>query len=744
MRQKPTGYDFSGWVTKNDILCTDGRTIRKDAFAHMDGAKVPMVWNHKHDTPMTVLGHFILENRPQGVYGYGYFNGTDSAEAARTQIMHGDVNALSICANHVTQRGGDVLHGQIKEVSLVFSPANKGAYIDFVMNHSDTDEGVMYIVNYEPDFEFYHSDGDDEGENVAEVNNEVDNMEYTFSHASEESIDIEDLANSLTDDQKAIVLQILSESYGLSLQHADDGYGELRAIINRLSKQERDALFYILTKGVDFSHSDDEYVYHSDDISREEMLGTMMTLNEDQLNAVYMLAGQIMQGSDDIQHADDELSDFYGAKLTCEAVLNTLEPRQRECVSAFIDFIIDNQDEILHSDEVIEALYSTDDYSDDYFEQGDDNMKYNAFEGSVGNSEGVSFTADDLAPIFEDGKRFGSLKESFIAHSGEYGIDNIDFLFPDAQTIDNRPQFITRDMDWVKSVLNGVRHTQFSRVKSIYANITEDEARARGYIKGRRKKEEVFKLLKRSTEPQTIYKKQKFDKDDIRDITSFDVVAWVKAEMRTMLDEEIARAILIGDGRSINDDDHIREDAIRPIWLDDELFTIKYNITHTTGAEMAVDFIRAAVKARKDYKGKGNPDLWTTEEILTEMLLLEDGIGHRLYKSEQELATALRVKAIHTVQVMEGATRADGATSLFGIIGNLDDYNVGADKGAAVEMFNDFDIDYNQEKYLIETRISGAIVTPYSFIAIEHTDGATEGVITTGTNASMTPTTLNG
>lgn len=743
MRQKPTGYDFSGWVTKNDILCTDGRTIRKDAFAHMDGAKVPMVWNHKHDSPLTVLGHFLLENRPQGVYGYGYFNNTDAAAAAKDQILHGDVNALSICANHVTQRGGDVLHGQIKEVSLVFSPANKGAYIDFVMNHSDTDEGELYIYNYEPDFEFCHSD--DTG---TDNEDEVDNMEYTFNHASEESIDIEDLANSLTDEQKEIVLQILSESYGLSLQHANDDLGELRAIINQLSKDERDALFYILTKDVDFEHDDDDvdYIYHGDaDITREEMLGTLMTLTEDQLNAVYMLVGEMMNDSDDIQHADEGLSELYGgARITCESILNTLEPRQRECVGAFIDFVIDNQSEIQHSDEVQAAMYGSDDYYDgnEYFEQGDDSMKYNAFEGGVANSEGVSFTADDLAPIFDDGKRFGSLKESFIAHSAEYGIDNIDFLFPDAQTIENRPQFISRDMDWVKSVLNGVRHTKFSRVKSIYANITEDEARARGYIKGRRKKEEVFKLLKRSTEPQTIYKKQKFDKDDIRDITTFDIVAWVKAEMRTMLDEEIARAILIGDGRSINDDDHIREDAIRPIWLDDELFTIKYNILHTAGAEMAVDFIRAAVKARKEYKGKGNPDLWTTEEILTEMLLLEDGIGHRLYKSEQELATALRVKDIHTVQVMEGATRAEGATSLFGIIGNLEDYNVGADNGAAVEMFNDFDIDYNQEKYLIETRISGAIVTPYSFIAIEHTDGAAEGVITTGTNATMTPQSL--
>ena len=700
--------DFSGWVTRNNIRCTDGRTIKQGAFAHCDGQVVPMVWNHSHDNPLNVLGYVLLEDRPpSGTYGYAFCNDTEYGEAAKRQVMHGDITSFSICANHVKQKGGDVLHGDIKEVSLVLSGANRGAKIDWIgINHadeSDDDEALIYC-DYTDDFGINHSDNS---------TSEDDNME-DFNHA--DSVDVEALARSLTDEQKAMVLQVLSESLGLSLQHADDDLGGLRAIINGLSRDERNALLYILTKDMDLEHYDDDYGFTHNDLSPEEVIGTLMTLNEDQMNAVYALLGEIAIGGDSIEHADEAISDIYGNDtISTGALLSTLSPRQRDCVMAFLSYAEDNQDELMHNDDVINAYYGYDDYDDSVIMQGDDDM--NLFENNYAGGD-VQFTADDLAPIFEDGKRFGSLKESVIAHADEYGIDDIDFLFPDARNLDNKPGFVQRNMEWVGKVLNAASHTPFTRVKSMYANITEDEARAKGYIKGRKKKEEVFKLLKRTTTPQTVYKKQKLDKDDIIDITDFDVVAWIKTEMRMMLDEELARAILIGDGRSSNDEDHISEDHIRPIISDDNFYTIKVKVkTDQDRAKVAKTFMQQCIRARKDYKGSGNPTLFTTEDMLTEMLLLEDGMGHRLYKSESELATALRVSAIVTVQVLEGYTNSN-SEPILGIIVNMRDYSVGTDKGGSIHMFEDFDIDYNQEKYLIETRISGALTVPYSAIVL--------------------------
>lgn len=718
--------DFSGWVTRNNIKCTDGRTIKQGAFSHCDGQVVPMVWNHSHDNPLNVLGHVLLEDRPpMGTYGYAFCNDTEFGEAAKRQVMHGDITSFSICANHVRQRGGDVLHGDIKEVSLVLSGANKGAKIDYVIQHSDDsddDEALIYC-DYTDEFGISHND-DSTGE---------DNDMNDFNH--DDSVDVEALANSLTDEQKATVLQILSESLGLSLQHADDDLGELRAIINRLSKDERNALLYILTKDMDFEH-DDYYdgFSHEDTLSPEEVLGTLMTLNNDQMNAVYALLGEIAIGGDSIQHADEAISDIYGNDtISTTALLSTLSPRQKDCVMAFLSYAEDNQYELMHNDDVINAYYGEDD--DAEIAQGDDNMNYNVFENNYDERGGIEFTQADLAPIFEDGKRFGSLKESFIAHADEYGIDDIDFLFPDAKNLDNKPGFVQRNMDWVAKVLNASSHTPFTRVKSMFANITENEARARGYIKGKKKKEEVFKLLKRTTTPQTIYKKQKLDKDDIIDITDFDVVAWIKTEMRMMLDEELARAILIGDGRTVNDEDHISEEHVRPIASDDNFFTIKVKVkTDADRSKLAKNFMQQCVRARKDYKGSGSPSLFTTEDMLTEMLLLEDGMGHRLYKSEAELATALRVKEIVTVQILENQTNASNEPIL-GIIVNMRDYTVGTDKGGSISMFEDFDIDYNQEKYLIETRISGALVVPYSAIVL--TEGNANS--TTGWGGSTIP-----
>ena len=354
---------------------------------------------------------------------------------------------------------------------------------------------------------------------------------------------------------------------------------------------------------------------------------------------------------------------------------------------------------------------------------GDENMKHNAFDVNTQNEEVLSHS--DMENIIKDAKNHGgSLKESFLAHAESYGIENIDYLFPDARNVEAQPRFISREMGWVDKVMKGVHHTPFSRVKSTFANITEEDARAKGYMKGKLKKEEVFSLLKRSTTPTTIYKKQKLDRDDVIDITDFDVVAWIKGEMRMMLNEEIARAILVGDGRLASSDDHINDQNVRPIWTDAELYSIKcrYDIKGKTDDEQTKSFMKSIIRSRKNYKGTGSPALYCTEDKLTDMLLLEDTQGHVLYDSIEKLKNYLRVSDIITVPVMEGLTREESGVTytLDGIVVNLNDYNVGADKGGAVNMFDDFDIDYNQMKYLIETRCSGALTVPYAAIVVEH------------------------
>ena len=554
-------YDFSGWATKNNLRCSDGRTILKDAFKHNDGQTVPLVWNHQHNDPLNVLGHALLENREEGVYAYCKFNDTPAGTNAKMLVQHGDVSALSIYANQLKQQQGNVLHGQIREVSLVLAGANPGAFIDSVIKHGDDSEGEAVIYTGE---ELEHSDKE-----VEEV--------------KEDQKTIKDVVDSMTEEQK---------------------------------------------------------------------------------NVMYALIGQAI-------------------------------------------------DEAKHSD--IEEENNNDNNG------GEEDMKHNVFENGVQNEKDV-LTHADVEMIIKDAKRFGSLKESVLQHADNFGITNIDYLFPDAKNLNTPPGFIKRDTGWVATVMNGVSHTPFSRVKSMFADITADEARAKGYIKGNLKKEEVFSLLKRETTPQTIYKKQKLHRDDVIDITSFDVVAWLKAEMRMMLDEEIARAILVGDGRLTSDDDHISEDHIRPIWKEAALYAVNTVLEHQTNADArAKSFIKAAIKSRKNYKGSGEPTLFCSEDLLTDMLLLEDNNGRVIYESEAKLATALRVKNIITVPVMEGLNRevSGNRRDLLGIIVNLRDYNVGADKGGAVSMFEDFDIDYNAQKYLIETRCSGALIKPYSAIVIE-------------------------
>lgn len=591
-------YDFSGWATRNDLKCSDGRTIRKDAFKDQDGEVVPLVWNHNHNDAMNVLGHALLKNRPEGVYAYCSFNDTEQGENARLLVKHGDIKSLSIYANKLKQQGGNVLHGAIREVSLVLAGANPGAYIDNILAHGE--------------------DGSD--------------------------YELEDEA-------------IIFTGEDVVLSHADDETEKPNEKPEEKEKPE-------MAEGKEKTVKD-----------------VFDTLTEEQKTVVYALIGQAIEDAKGGNNDSDE---------------------------------------------------------------EDDDVKHNVFDTETNTQDYISHA--DQGMIISDMKRFGSLSESFKNYADNYlthadGDDETqtyglvgmeDVLFPDAKSVTPTPDFIKRDDGWVNKVINGAKHTPFSRIKSAYADITEDDARARGYLKkGTYKKEEVFPLFKRTTSPTTIYKKQKLDRDDIIDITDFDVVSWLKAEMRMMLNEEIARAVLVGDGRDPSSDDKINELNIRPIYKDTEkqLYAFNVIVEHAAGASddtKAKAAIRAIVKARKEYKGTGTPTLFCTEDLLTDMLLLEDGIGHALYGTVDVLATKLRVKEIVTVPVMEGISREAGGKTynLAGIVVNMADYTIGADKGGNVNFFDDFDIDYNQQKYLMETRCSGALVHPKSAMIIEFNEVA--------------------
>lgn len=614
-------YDFGGWATKFNIRCGDGRTIRKGAFDECDQTTVPLVWNHQHNSPLNVLGHALLETKDEGVYAHCTFNDTPQGQNARELIRNGDISSLSIFANQLKQHGGDVLHGMIREVSLVLAGANPGAFIDSSMAHGADMDDEAIIYNDEDDLEF---DSEEEIESKEDVKHSV---------AVEDS----------EEDQE--------EKMSNTLQHADEG-------------------------------------------NEKTVKDVFDSMTDEQKNVVYFMIGEALKGKDGADENDDE-----------------------------------EEEEVKHN----------------VFDQDEQVLQH-----------GGILTEDEQSTIISDMKRYGSLKESFLAHKEDMGIDDVlmhddtsagitrslqigdtgaqnyfvtepSFLFPEARALNNPPAWIKRRTEWVSTVMSGTKHTPFSRLKSVFADITMDEARAKGYMKAHPKSEEVFTLLKRITTPTTIYKKQKMDRDDVTDITDFDVIAWIRSEMRIMLDEEIARAILIGDGRLGSSNDKINEQNIRPIWTDDDLFTIKALVTFAASAtddDKAKALIKAAVKARKNYQGSGNPVLFTTEDNLTNMLLLEDSIGYRLYKSESELASSMRVSKIVTVQVMENQTRTDSDShtrTLEGLIVNLSDYTVGADKGGAISMFDDFDIDMNQQKYLIETRCSGALTVPYSAIALEST-----------------------
>ena len=611
-------YDFAGWATVNDVKCTDGRTIRRNAFADNDGETVPLVFQHQHNDPENVLGHCLLENRDEGVYCYGWLNNNPKALATKESLGNGDLDALSIYANQLVQRGGDVVHGQIREVSIVLTGANKMARIEnLTFAHSDgtydtDDEEAIISMGEDSLVELYHSESDEE----------------------DEPMDFEEILAGMTEEQQAAVAAAYEQGQ-----------------IDTIDELSNDAAY------------------------------------EDDL--------------DDDEDDDDDFEDEYDDEYEDDEDDEDPDPE-------------DYEDDEAYDYALAQSMF------------GGNDMKHNIFEGNDSVPQGNTLSHAETEAIFNDAKKSGSLRDSVLAHTAEYGIDQIDWLFPDYKNLNNPPEFIKRDTGWVAGVMGGVHHTPFSRIKSMFADITEDEARALGYIKGNRKKEEVFTLLKRTTDPQTIYKKQKLDRDDVIDITDFDVVAWIKGEMRMMLDEEIARAILIGDGRNPSSDDKISDSHIRSIWKDDDLFSIKVKVTEEQGVAHAKSLIKKIIKARAQYRGSGSPNFYTTESVLTEMLLLEDGIGHFLYPTKQALATALRVNDIITVPVFEQAgTRSEtvGNTTteydLLGIIVNLKDYNVGADKGGSVNMFDDFDIDYNQQKYLIETRCSGALVKPFSALIIE-------------------------
>ena len=615
MRDKTKNYDFAGWVTKNNVKCSDGRTIRQNAFAHMDGKRVSLVYNHNHEDLDNVLGYVDLENRENGVYGYAKCANTDMGNTAKELVHSGSLVSFSIYANNLSEKNGDVMHGDIKEVSLVLAGANKEALIDTFFEHGVDGETGMYFYNGEGDCEFtedFLSHADEDEEDEKEVEEEVEESEEEESDEDEKKKEI---------------------------KHSDEG-------------------------------NDEE-----------------------------------SEGGQTLAEAYEEMPDKY--KKVCAALVGMATA--------------EDSDEVEHSDE------------------GGEVMKNNLFENEVKEQDNVLEHSDiqEIMTVAKSGSK--TLKQAFndycLAHSIDttgmnilpnqatssqtYGVRDLDMLFPEYKAQSSIPEFIKRDTTWVDVVNAGVKKVPFKRIKSMFANITEDEARAKGYIKGDQKAPEVFELLGRTTDPQTIYKLQQLDRDDIIDIEDFDVVAWIKAEMQIMLAEEKARAILIGDGRSANNRHKIKEDHVRPIATDVPLFNIKVNVNVAADADEDAtykEFKKAVLRGRKQYKGSGNPTLFTTEEVLTELLLLEDKMGHPLYKTEAELATALRVSKIVTVEVMENQTV--DSKPLLGVIVNLNDYTVGGDGNREKGMFEDFDIDFNQYKYLIETRMSGALTKPYSAMTI--------------------------
>lgn len=659
-------YDFSGWATRNNIQCSDGRTIMRDAFKENDGQKVPLVWNHQHDDPNEVLGHALLENREEGVYAYCKFNDTESGRTAKALVVNGDVDKLSIYANKLKSEMNNVIHGCIREVSLVLAGANPGAFIDSVITHS--------------------ADGEDEEEGVIYTDEVID-------IASEEVEEPEDSSVNKTDEADGEV------SEDNNVENPSEGE----------STEEPAA-----EESVEGESSDEgsgEEINHSDDKTVEDVFNT---LKEDEQKMVNNIVGQIK-----------ETGKFNDSDKSFKTMFDGLNNEQQECIYALVGKALDKEE--------------------NNEEKGEETkMKHNVFdnetkENTLSHSAFAKFEKDVIA----DAKRCGSMKESFLAHaeelaeeqklahsdtdgSLEFGADNdYSVLFPDAVNLDREPRVIEKDQDWVAKVMADVKHSPFSRVKNTLGRMNEETARAKGYIKGKMKKNIAMSFLNRVTTPTTVYIKNDIDRDDVIDITDFSVVDWQKREMRKALNRELALAMLLGDGRDISDEEKINEQNIRPVVSDNDMYTIKYEVkdgvdynvagnSHSENDSVTKGVIRAAIRARKEYKGSGRPTLYTTEDLLTDMLLIEDQNGRTIYDSVEKLATALRVKEIVTVPEMEN----EKYKNIYGIIVNMNDYTAGADKGGNVNLFDDFDIDYNKMKYLMETRMSGALTVPYSAIAL--------------------------
>lgn len=652
--------DFSGWATKNGLKCADGLTIMGGAFKHQDKMQVPLVWSHQHNDVDQVLGHAILENRPEGVYAYGYFNESDKAQSAKAAVKHGDVESLSIYANRLQKNEDKVIHGVIREVSLVLAGANPGALIDNVyIRHGDEVSAVdgEAIIYTDDGLVLHHSD----------VDGEVNDDEDVEDDDELDPKQVQEVMESLDDDQKEVVHALLDSA----LNHSEEP---------SIDPAKVQSVYSSMTE-------DQQYVIHS-------LIGDAL-----------MHASNTTEG---VQMTTEELSH---AETTVQDVVDSMSEEQKNVMYFLVGEAAKNGGSAAHADsDPTELIHSA-------IKEGFDAMSRNVFEQNDTKGAGASLSHDQLSAIFADASKGGgttSFKETFLSHAATYGIEDIDTLFPDAKSVMSSPEFISRRMEWVNVVLTGTKHSPIARIKTVHADITADEARARGYVKGNLKKEEVFKLLKRKTEPTTIYKKQKLDRDDIIDITDLDVVAWIKAEMRIMLDEEIARAILIGDGRDVSSEDKIDEERLRPIATDDDMYAHKVTLQSNASVQQKMDQI---VRTMDFYKGSGSPVMFTTRSFISDMLLERDRQGRKLYNTRAEIAATLQVSNIIDVEVMEQHEE------VVAVIVNLQDYTIGADKGGSLSMFDDFDIDYNQFKYLIETRISGALTKAKSAIVIKREVG---------------------
>lgn len=639
MHESQQPYDFCGWATKFNVGCTDGRTIMPGAFEHSDGAVVPLIWNHQHSGAENVVGKAVLEARDEGMYAYGFFNGTENGQIAKELVQHGDIDSLSIFANHLREANGYVQHGEIREVSLVLTGANIEAKIEDVICHDEEDGQAAIIYPGETGLEFImHSDEED--------------------YEEDEDEDFEDYDTEIEH-------EIDGELEDAELEHADNSKSDsLEEIFNTLTDKQKIAVYMLLDAAAN-NEGDDTMKHNAFESPAQRPAIDMKAFEADVIKDIKRF-GSVKESY--LQHSE-ELIDEYNTAMAEMVENGTLQ----------------------HADPVDITSANFDTY----------------FESSMGQSPYIRDEYDPMAIGFRPTAQ--------------------NMLLPEARELNTTPKFISRNMEWVSKVLNGVRSMPFSRIKCTFADITEDEARAKGYTKGKYKKNELFSLLKRTTSPCTIYKKKAIDRDDWIDVTDFDMIAWIKSEMTVMINEEKARAILIGDGRDVNSDDHIDTNCIRPIVSDADLFVLRWGLAKKSGAFDAKSFIDVCIKSRKNYKGAGRPTLFTTEDVLTEMLLLEDLNGHKLYKTEEEIKTAIRCADIVTVPLLEGFKDASGK-DVWGIIVNLADYAVGTDVRGKRAMFDDFDIDYNKMKYLIEERFSGSLITPFSAIVIRdaNTTGSQE------------------